>query len=138
MEPTPDHLVITPPSRYYGEGAKILWIDWHWHMIEQCLEAMRGSPVKTVTHLFGGNDTDFRWLLDVANQADLIVVNLGQTSQADPFKGSFLPLDKTYYFGRKDLAEIYYGYVDDPLGLMLEYISNKIADKQRGTNESGS
>lgn len=129
MEPTPDHLVVTPPDRYFGEGIKLLWIDWNWAMTEQCLESMRGSPVKIVTHLFGGNDTNFRWLLDVSNQAELIVANLGQTSQADPFKGSILPLDKTFYFGRKDLAEIFPGYIDDPLGVMLSLVS-EMANKR--------
>lgn len=98
-------------------------------MTEQCLESMRGSPVKLVTHLFGGNDTDFRWLLDVSNQAEVIVVNLGQTSQADPFKGSMLPLDKTFYFGRKDLSGIFPGYIDDPLGVMLALVS-EMANKR--------
>ena len=127
-----DHLVVTPPDRYFGEGIKLLWIDWNWGQIDQCLESMRGSPIKIVTHLFGGNDTDFRWLLDVSNQADLIVMNLGQSSQTDPFKGSFLPLEKAFYYGRKDLSNIFPGYIDDPLGVMLSLVGN-MANKRKIT-----
>ena len=120
--PTLNHLVITEPDRYYGEAITLLWIDWNWQQIEQCIAALQGSPIKIVIHLFGGNDTDFRWLLNVANQVDAVIVNLGQTSQADPIKGMLVPKDKTHYFGRKDLKDIFPGYIDDPLGTVLALV----------------
>lgn len=125
-EATSDHLVVTPPDRYYGEGPKILWVDWGWGQIENCLNTLRASPVKLIFYTYGPNDADLRWLLDAAYQADIIILNMETNSAADPIKGHMVAWDKCHYFGRKDLAEIFLGYIDDPTGKMLTWVGELV------------
>lgn len=120
-----DHLVITPPDRYHGEGLKVLWIDWGWGQIESCLNILRGSPSKLIFHAYGPNDSDLRWLIDAAHQSDIIIMNMDQPSGADPIKGHLIALDKTFYFGRRDLESIFPGYIDDPQGKMLVWVGEQ-------------
>ena len=124
-----DHLIITAPDRYHGEGAKILLIDWHHEQLDNAINALRGSPLKLVIHVFGHNDTDMRWLLDVAYQADIISVNMGNRSAADPIKGHILTWDKACYHGRKDLSEIFLNYIEDPHAKLLAWVGKKIDER---------
>lgn len=127
------HLIITSPDRHYGEGMVILLIDWHWKQIEPCISALSSCNDKVVLHLFGAGETDFRWLIDVANQADLIIMNNGVNTQADLIKGSLIPKDKTLYFGRRDLSSIFSGYIEDPIGTLLSWVTSMA--NRRGLNE---
>lgn len=123
--PTPDHLLVTADDRYFGEGKKILWIDWPWDTVLQTSRMLEGSPVKLIIHTFGANDTNFRWLLDVAHQSDLICINAASHSPADPIKGHLIHLDKSIYFGRSDLSDIFSGYIEDPIGYMLAWVGTQ-------------
>ena len=130
-ETIPDHLVITAPDRYYGEGPKILWIDWNFDQIEHCLNALRSCPIRLIFYTFGPNDADMRWLLDAAHQSDIIIMNMDARSTVDVIKGHVISLDKTFYFGRKDLHAIFPGYIEDHVGKMLTWVGEQV---QRGTN----
>lgn len=121
-EPTIDHLVVTTPDRYHGEGPKILWVDWGWGQIESCLNTLRASPLRLIFYTYGPNDSDLRWLLDAAYQADIVILNMEMNSACDPIKGHIISWDKTCYFGRKDLQDIFPGYIDDPTGKMLTWV----------------
>ena len=124
-----DHLVITPPDRYHGEGPKILWVDWPLDMIERCLNALRGSPIKLLFHAYSPLDRDVRWLMDVAHQADIIVMDMTAGNHNDVIKGHLIAMDKTFHFGRKDLGDIFPGYIEDPQGKMLVWVG-EIMDKR--------
>lgn len=125
-ETIPDHLVITPPDRYHGEGPKILWIDWQFDQIEHCLNMLRASPIRLIFNTFGPNDTDIKWLLDTAYQADIILMNMDANSTVDVLKGHMIAWDKTFYFGRKDLQDIFPGYIDDHVGKMLVWVGEEV------------
>ena len=121
-----DHLIITPSDRYYGEGHRLLLVDWEWEQIEVCLSSLRGCQTKLIISLFGSNDTDLRWLLDTAYQSDHIIINFGKTSNCDPIKGYLISLDRTHYFGRQDLSEVFTGYTSDPMGNALIWAGSKL------------
>ena len=124
-----DHLVVTAPDRYHGEGIKVTLIDWHHEQLENIINMLRGSPQRMVIHVFGHNDSDMRWLLDVCYQSDLVVMNMEHHTAADPIKGSILPWLKSLYFGRKDLADVFQGYIDDPLGATMSWVGKKIDER---------
>ena len=128
--PLDEHLAVTPPDRYHGEGYKVLWIDWEWDQIDTGVSMLQGSPEKLIIHMFGHNDTDFRWLLDIAYQADIIMMNLSHQTAADTIKGHLIGLDKTRYFGRRDLETIFPGYIEEPHGAMLTWVAQQI-DKRK-------
>lgn len=126
-----DHLIITAPDRCHGEGLKILWIDWQFDQVENCLNMLRASPIRLMFHMFGPNDNQSTWLIDVAHQADIIIMNMGINSAVDVIKGHMIAWNKTFYFGRKDLQEIFPGYIDDPQGKMLVWVGEQV---ERGNN----
>lgn len=130
-EAIPDHLVITPPDRYHGEGPKILWIDWQFDQVEHCLNMLRASPIKLIFYNFGPNDTESPWLIDVAHQSEIIIMNMDARSTVDVIKGHLISWDKTYYFGRNDLQQIFPGYIEDHVGKMLTWVGEQA---QRGNN----
>ena len=96
-------------------------------MIEQCLNALRASPIKLIFHAYGPHDHDHRWLLDVAHQCDLIIMDMSVGTHNDIIKGHLIALDKTHHFGRKNLGDIFPGYIEDPQGKMLVWLGEKIA-----------
>ena len=120
-----DHLLITSPDRYHGEGLKILFVDLQHDRLDRIISTLRGSPIKLIFHVFGHNDRDFRWLLDVGYQCDKILIDMSHVTAADPIKGHMLSWGKTNYLGRKDLDGIFSGYIEDPLGQMLVWVGEQ-------------
>jgi hypothetical protein len=126
-----DHLIVTAPDRYHGEGEKILLVDWNHEQLDNIIRVLRGSPLKLIMHVFGHNDTDLRWLLDVAYQCDVIVINMGSVSAADPIKGHMITWDKSKYYGRKDLSDIFLGYIEDPHGALLAWVGKRSDERNQ-------
>lgn len=130
MLPEEDHLIITEPDRYFNEALVILLIDWNPHLLDQLSMAVQGSKHKLAIHLFGDNDGNFQWLLDVANQADIIGINFDTVKHSDVIKGILLQRSKSFYFGRSDLRKIYTNYADDPVGKLLVLIGDKLSQTE--------
>ena len=124
-----EHLLVTQPDRYHGEGLKILFIDWQHDQLENMINMLRGSPIGLAIHVFGHNDTNMRWLLDVGYQADMIVLNMGHNTAADPIKGHMMSWKKSRYFGRRDLSELFTGYIEDPLGTTMSWIGEQTTER---------
>ena len=120
-----DHLVITEPDRFHSEGTSILFVDFQWDMVENTINILRGHPERLVFHVFRPEDRNYAWLLDVAHQADIIVMDLGHQSHMDPLKGVFLPWTKTYYIGRSDLRTFYGQSIDDLAGQLLVMLGER-------------
>lgn len=127
MIPEDDHLIITEPDRYYNEALTILLIDWSPFLLEQAIQAIAGSKKKLAIHVFNSNDNNYAWLLDVANQADVISINFDNLRNSDVFKGILLQKPKSFYFGRLDLVKIFANHTDDPVGKLLVLIGDKLS-----------
>jgi len=127
MLPEDDHLIITEPDRFHNEALVILLIDWSPFLLDQALQAIKGSNQKLAIHLFNDNDSNYQWLLDVANQADIISINFDGNRRVDVFKGMLLRLNKAFYFGRPDLNSIFPNHSEDPIGKLLVLIGDKLS-----------
>jgi hypothetical protein len=119
MKTDKDHVVVTPPDRYWDDAYSILLLDFNIDQVTQLIEPLRGSSVPLAIHVYSWDNTDIRWLLDVANSCDTVVMNLALTTINDLAKGQLISKHNVWYTGRKDLADMWSGHTDDPLALLL-------------------
>ena len=121
-----EHLVITPPDRFWGEAITIFLHDWPPDMTETIISMIRGhQESRVVIYLQSDITSDLEWTLSVATASDLVVLNLGAISPADIVKGAFIGKPNCFYFGRPDLKNIFNNYIDDPHGKILSFISTQ-------------
>lgn len=130
MLPEEDHLLITSPDRFFGDALTVLFVDWPPALIDQALNSVKASPKRLAIHIYNIEDNNPRWMIDVANQSNIIMINFSQLSQADAFKGYLLPRMTCYYFGRSDLNQIFTNYTDDPIGKLLVLIGEKLKTEE--------
>ena len=121
-----EHLVVTPPDRYWAEGIKILLVDWPADLIETTINMIEGSPNQLIIHLFDSNKDDPQWLLDVSNQVSFIIMNMGAGFTGDVFKGTLITRSNVHYYGREGLEKYFPNYVKDPQGRLLVLIGEYI------------
>ena len=114
-----DHLLITAPDRYYSDAFSILLVDFEWGLAETIINPLRSSNTKLAIHIYTPHDADSKWLLDVANACDVVILDLNNTTNNDVVKGHLISKHNVWYTGRKDLQEIWTQYTDDPLSLLL-------------------
>jgi hypothetical protein len=127
---TNDHVIVTSPDRFYDDAITVLLVDWSADLVSQALNAIRGSNVRIAIHIFDYNDTNYTWLLDVANQADVIGINLNSANHIDLFKGTLISKSKTFHFGRLDISKIFLNSVKDPIGELLIRIGTLISQME--------
>lgn len=125
-----EHVVVTAPDRFFQDAITILFVDWPPDLIDQALQALKGSNVRIAFHIFDFNDSDYKWLIDVANQADVISVCLSNISHIDIIKGYIIARPETFYFGRLGLHNIFSNYTDDPIGQLLIKVGGKISQME--------
>lgn len=118
-----DHLIITSPDRYYSEAFKILLVDFEWGLIESIINPLRSSDTKLAIHVYTPHDTDNKWLLDVAEASNIVLMDLNSTTNNDVIKGYLISKHNVWYTGRKYLKEIWTQHTDDPLSLLLVKIN---------------
>jgi hypothetical protein len=128
--PKDDHVVVTPPDRFYNDSITVLLIDWPADLVNQALNAIRGSSARVSIHIFDYNDSNYTWLLDVANQADVVGINLNSPNHIDLFKGTLIAKSKSFHFGRLDVGKIYLNAVNDPIGELLIRIGTLISQME--------
>ena len=116
---TNDHVVVTQPDRFYDDAITILLVDWPADLVDQALAALRGSKQRLAIHIFDYNDNNYRWLLDVSYQADIIAVNINNINHIDLFKGQLILKTNSFFFGRLDLSSIFTNSTNDPIGKLL-------------------
>lgn len=124
------HVVVTAPDRYFQEAISILLIDWPPSLIDQAFNALEKSEVPLAFHIFDFNDSNFSWLIDVANQADIVAINIGENNHTDVLKGYIIARTKSFYFGRLGFKEIFSNYTDDPIGTLLVKVGDKISQME--------
>lgn len=122
MEPTKtsnDHVLITPPDRYWSEAYSILLIDFDWGLLENIINPLRSSNVDLAIHVYGSQDTDPQWLLDAANFCDTVLMDLNQNTANDIIKGQLISKHNVWYTGRRDLHSLWPRHTADPLATLL-------------------
>ncbi len=125
-----DHVIVTAPDRFYQDALVILLIDWSADLVNQAINALHGSHVRLAIHIFDFNDHNYNWLLDVANQADIISIDLNNINHIDIIKGTLISKSKTFYFGRIDINKLFSNFTQDPIGELLVKLGNRISQME--------
>lgn len=125
-----EHVIVTAPDRFFTEAIVVLLIDWPPDLVDQALKSLQGSKKRIAIHLFNYNDSDYNWVLDVANQADVISINLNTINHMDIIKGYLLPKKNVFYFGRLGFNKLFSNFTDDPIGDLLIRVGTKISQME--------
>lgn len=125
-----EHVIVTVPDRYYQDAIVILLIDWSADLVNQAINAIQGSEQRLAIHIFDFNDNNYNWLIDVANQADIIGIDLNRINHIDLVKGYLISKPNAFYFGRLDINKLFSNYTNDPIGQLLVRLGNKISQME--------
>lgn len=125
-----EHVIVTAPDRFYQDAITILLVDWSADLINQAINAVHGSKHRLAIHIFDFNDNNYNWLVDVANQADIIGINCNAINHIDLMKGHLISRSNVFYFGRQDIKQIFSNFSNDPIGTLLIKIGNKISQME--------
>jgi dolichyl-phosphate-mannose--protein O-mannosyl transferase len=116
---TNNHVLVTPPDRYWSSDFNILLVDVDWGQIDSIVNSLRPSSINLAIHVYTPHDFDNEWLLNVANSSNVVFMDLNQTTNNDILKGQLISKHNVWYTGRRDLEKIYPNYTQDPLALLL-------------------
>ena len=125
-----DHIVVTEPDRYFQDAVVVLLVDWPPDLLNQAMQAVKGFPKKIAIHIFNYNDYNYNWLIDVANQSNLIAINLEPINHIDLFKGYIIGKSNTFYFGRLGTNKIFTNFTNDPIGHLLVKLGEQISQME--------
>lgn len=125
-----EHVIVTVPDRFYQDAIVILLIDWSADLVNQAINALQGSNYRLAIHIFDYNDNNYNWLIDVANQADIVAINLNNINHIDLVKGFLISKTKTFYFGRMDINKLFSNFTQDPIGELLIKLGNRISQME--------
>jgi hypothetical protein len=120
-----EHILVTPPDRYWSDAFNILLVDFDFQLAENIINPLRSSTINLAIHLYSSIEDNHEWLLNVANASDIIVLNLTQITNNDLFKGQLISKHNTWYTGRRYLDSIWQGYTDDVLTTLLFEINKQ-------------
>lgn len=108
-------------------------IDFDWGLVEHIVNPLRASTTNLAIHLYTPQDTNVKWLLDVAASSNIIIMNLNQTTNNDILKGYLISKHNVWYTGRKDLEQLWPRHTNDPLSTLLveldRYQTNQKGDQ---------
>jgi len=125
-----DHVIVTAPDRFFQDAIVILLIDWPADLVNQAINAVQGSKHRLAIHIFEFNDNNYNWLLDVANQSDIISISCNSINHVDLMKGYLISKSKSFYFGRVDLQTLFHNHTNDPIGTLLVKIGDRISQME--------
>ena len=130
MSTNTEHILVTPPDRYWSDAFNILLVDFDFQLAENIINPLRSSTINLAIHLYSSNEDNHEWLLNVANASDIIVLNLTQITNNDLFKGQLISKHNVWYTGRRYLDNIWQGYTDDVLATLLFEIDKQQKHKE--------
>ena len=119
METANNHVIVTPPDQYWSDSYKILLVDFDWGLIEHIINPLRAYKETLAIHVYNSFDSDPAWLLEVAAQSDIVMMDLNQTTNNDVLKGQLISKHNTWYTGRRDLESLWPRYTEDPLSTIM-------------------
>ena len=125
-----DHVIVTAPDRFYQDAIVILLIDWSADLVNQAINALQGCKYRLAIHIVNYNDNNYSWMLDVANQADIVSIDLNNINHIDLIKGFLISKSKTFYFGRIDINKLFSNFTQDPIGELLIKLGNRISQME--------
>ena len=114
-----NHVLVTPPDRYWSDAYSILLIDFEWGLAENIINPLRSSTLDLAIHIYTAADNNAEWLLNTANSCNAVIMDLNQTTNNDIIKGYLISKHNVWYTGRRDLQDLWHGYTEDPLTTLL-------------------
>jgi len=126
-----EHILVTPPDRYWSDAFSILLVDFDFQLAENIINPLRSSTIDLAIHLYSSVDDNHEWLLNVANASNIAVLNLTQITNNDIFKGQLISKHNVWYTGRRYLSDIWPGYTDDVLSTLLIEIDKQQRNKEK-------
>jgi len=126
-----EHILVTPPDRYWSDAFSILLVDFDFQLAENIINPLRSSTIDLAIHLYSSVDDNHEWLLNVANASNIAVLNLTQITNNDIFKGQLISKHNVWYTGRRYLNDIWPGYTDDVLSTLLIEIDKQQRNKEK-------
>lgn len=118
-----NHVLVTPPDRYYSEAFNILLVDFDWGLTEAIINPLRSANATLAIHAYIPSDSNPAWLIDVASNSDIVLMDLSKTTNNDIIKGHIISKENVWYTGRSDLENFWPRYTNDPLSLLIFEIS---------------
>lgn len=125
-----EHVVVTPPDRFFQDSITVLLVDWPADLVDQALSAIRGSNVRVAIHIFDYNDSNYLWAIDVANQSDIVAINANSINHIDIIKGYLISKSNSFYFGRLGMNKLFSNFTEDPIGQLLIKIGTIISQME--------
>lgn len=129
-----EHVIVTPPDRVWNDTFDILLIDFDWGLAETIINPLRSSKLDLAIHLYTPQDNDPQWLLNVAANSRIVILDLNQSTNNDVIKGHLISKHNVWYTGRSDLSNIWLRHTKDPLATLLVEIE-KTQHSQEESNE---
>lgn len=120
------HVVVTPPDRYWSDAFRIMMVDFDWGIVESIIQPLRGSPVDLAIYLYNSSDNDAYWLFDNSAHCDLVLIDVNKPTNNDLLKGVLISKPNCWYVGRKDLEKFWPRHTDDPLGRIMSELDRRI------------
>ncbi len=114
-----EHVLITPPDRYWNDSYNILLSGFEWDYANTIIDPLRSSALNLAIHVFAPSDTGIDWLLNVAASCDIVILNLAQITNKDIANGYLISKNNVWYTGREDLKPQWSRYTSDPLATLL-------------------
>ena len=116
-----EHLAVTPPDRFWGDCFSVLLIDIDPETTLGLFQAIAAVPQRIVVYIY--SESDLAWALSVADQADVIVMDLRQPGLNDLLKGNLISRHQSCYIGREDTHSVWGNYTADPVAYILKQLS---------------
>lgn len=129
-----EHVIVTPPDRVWDDTFDILLVDFDWGLAETIINPLRSSKLDLAIHLYTPQDNDPQWLLNVAANSRIVILDLNQSTNNDVIKGHLISKHNVWYTGRSDLSNIWLRHTKDPLSTLLVEIE-KTQHLQEELNE---
>jgi RNAse (barnase) inhibitor barstar len=126
-----EHILVTPPDRYWSDAFSILLVDFDFQLAENIINPLRSSTIDLAIHLYSSTEDNHEWLLNVANASNIVVLNLTQITNNDIFKGQLISKHNVWYTGRRYLDDTWDGYTDDVLSTLLIEIDKQQKSKEK-------
>lgn len=121
-----NHILVTEPDRVHDHAFRLVLVDFEYQLLEAVISPLQGCKTDIIVYAYDQSSYNPQWLIDVANESDLVIIDANITSHNDVFKGYLMPMKKTWYIGRRDLEKLWPRHTNDALGTILTHIQQYI------------
>ena len=127
--------LITPPDKLFNLNMSYLLVKPSVHVKQQFQTILSHSPEELNVFIFDQEETDISWLLSVAMQVDITIIDV---DNCDPMTKQFvtflLAQPNTHYITNDELTP--YGLISKNRIYNLDWIVEQLLDDEESQNEN--